>query len=158
MRRWCIGAASIAYEGALDHPTPETLWQIVEEFRVTGIFTSPTAARLLMRYGEDITKKYDKSSVKKVFCAGEVLNAPAWEWLQKKVFDNHVPVIDHMWQTETGGPVFAQPVRHCDAAHQARLGDDSDAGDRSANCFARRRSRCRRTKRASWSLRARSPV
>jgi acetyl-CoA synthetase len=104
-----LGCASLAYEGALDYPTPETLWQIVEEFRVTGIFTSPTAARLLMRYGEDITKKYDKSSVKKVFCAGEVLNAPAWEWLQKKVFDDHVPVIDHMWQTETGGPVFANP-------------------------------------------------
>lgn len=104
-----IGCASIAYEGSIDYPTPETLWQIVEEFQVSGIFTSPTAARLLMRYGEDITKKYDKSSVKKVFCAGEVLNAPAWEWLQKKVFDDHVPVIDHMWQTETGGPVFANP-------------------------------------------------
>ncbi|MCC7164910.1 MAG: acetate--CoA ligase [Anaerolineae bacterium] len=104
-----IGTTSLAYEGSLDYPTPETLWQIIEEFRVTGIFTSPTAARLLMRYGEEMTKKYDKSSVTKVFCAGEVLNAPAWEWLQKKVFDNHVPVIDHMWQTETGGPVFANP-------------------------------------------------
>lgn len=104
-----IGAASVAYEGAIDHPTPETIWRIVEEFRVTGIFTSPTAARLLMRYGEEITKKYDKSSLTKVFCAGEVLNAPAWEWLQKKVFDDHIPVIDHMWQTETGGPVFANP-------------------------------------------------
>jgi acetyl-CoA synthetase len=105
-----IGAVSVAYEGSLDHPTPETLWQIIQEFRVSGIFTSPTAARLLMRYGEDLTKKYDKSSVEKVFCAGEVLNAPAWEWLQKKVFDDHVPVIDHMWQTETGGPVFANPL------------------------------------------------
>lgn len=104
-----LGCASIAYEGSIDYPTPETLWKIVEEFHVTGIFTSPTAARLLMRYGEDLTKKYDKSSVTKVFCAGEVLNAPAWEWLQKKVFDDHVPVIDHMWQTETGGPVFANP-------------------------------------------------
>lgn len=104
-----IGCASIAYEGSIDHPTPETLWKIVEEFHVTSIFTSPTAARLLMRYGEDLTKKYNKSSLTRVFCAGEVLNAPAWEWLQKKVFDNHIPVIDHMWQTETGGPVFANP-------------------------------------------------
>ncbi len=104
-----LGCASIAYEGSIDYPTPETIWQIIEEFQVTGIFTSPTAARLLMRYGEEITRKYDKSSIQKVFCAGEVLNAPAWEWLQEKVFDNHVPVIDHMWQTETGGPVFANP-------------------------------------------------
>ncbi len=103
------GCAAIAFEGAIDYPTPELLWQIVEEFRVTGIFTSPTAARLLMRYGEDITKKYDKSSIQKVFCAGEVLNAPAWEWLQKKVFNDQIPVIDHMWQTETGGPVFGNP-------------------------------------------------
>lgn len=104
-----IGCASMAYEGALDYPTPAALWQIVEEFRVTGIFTSPTAVRLLMRYGEEMTRKYDKSSVQKVFCAGEVLNAPAWAWLQEKVFENHVPVIDHMWQTETGGPIFGNP-------------------------------------------------
>lgn len=104
-----IGATTIAYEGALDYPTPETLWQLVEEFRINAIFTSPTAARLLMRYGEAITEKYDKSSIQKVFCAGEVLNAPAWEWLQKKVLRDHVPVIDHMWQTETGGPVFGNP-------------------------------------------------
>ena len=44
-----------------------------------------------------------------IFCAGEVLNAPAWEWLQTQVLDDKVPVIDHMWQTETGGPVFGNP-------------------------------------------------
>jgi acetyl-CoA synthetase len=103
------GATTIAYEGALDYPTPATLWQIVEEFGVNGIFTSPTAVRLLMRYGEEPTRQYDHSSLEKIFCAGEVLNAPAWEWLQKKVLDDKVPVIDHMWQTETGGPVFANP-------------------------------------------------
>jgi acetyl-CoA synthetase len=44
-----------------------------------------------------------------VFCAGEVLNAPAWEWLQKTVLHDRIPVIDHMWQTETGGPIFGNP-------------------------------------------------
>ena len=44
-----------------------------------------------------------------MFCAGEVLNPPAWEWLQKEVFEDRVPVIDHMWQTETGGPIFGNP-------------------------------------------------
>jgi acetyl-CoA synthetase len=52
-----------------------------------------------------------------VFCAGEVLNAPAWEWLQKKIFKNRIPVIDHMWQTETSGPV-RQSVWVGNAAHQ----------------------------------------
>lgn len=103
------GCATIAYEGALDYPTPETFWRVIEEFGVTGIFTSPTAVRLLMRYGDEPPRKFDHSSLERIFCAGEVLNAPAWEWLQKKVLNDRIPVIDHMWQTETGGPIFGNP-------------------------------------------------
>ncbi len=103
------GCATIAYEGALDHPGPETAWRMMEEFGVTGVFTSPTAARLLMRYGEEPAEKSDLSSLERIVCAGEVLNAPAWEWLQKKVLKDRIPVIDHWWQTETGGPVVGNP-------------------------------------------------
>ena len=103
------GATSIAFEGALDHPTPSTIWQIIEEFRVTGLFTSPTAVRLLMRTGEAAAAPYDKSSLTRVVCAGEVLNAPAWEWLQKKALGDRIPVIDHWWQTETGCPAVGNP-------------------------------------------------
>ena len=103
------GCTTIVYEGALDHPSPEVLWQIMEEFGVTGVFTSPTAVRLLMRYGSESAKRYDLSLLERVFCAGEVLNAPVWEWLQKEVLDDRIPVMDHMWQTETGGPVFGNP-------------------------------------------------
>jgi acetyl-CoA synthetase len=103
------GATTLAYEGALDHPGPEVFWQVIEEFAVTGVFTSPTAARLLMKYGDEPTRKHDHTSLQRVFCAGEVLNAPAWEWWQKTVLHDRVPVIDHMWQTETGGPVFGNP-------------------------------------------------
>ncbi|MGB8348118.1 MAG: acetate--CoA ligase [Ktedonobacteraceae bacterium] len=103
------GATTIAYEGALDHPGPEVFWQVIEEFGVTGVFTSPTAARLLMKYGDEPARKYDHSALERVFCAGEVLNAPAWEWLQKSVLHDRIPVIDHMWQTETGGPIFGNP-------------------------------------------------
>jgi acetyl-CoA synthetase len=103
------GCTSVAYEGALDHPGPETLWRLVEELGVTGVFTSPTAVRLLMRYGEAPARGSDLRSLERVFCAGEPLNAPAWEWLQHQVFDDRVPVIDHYWQTETGGPVFGNP-------------------------------------------------
>jgi acetyl-CoA synthetase len=104
-----VGSATIAYEGAIDHPGPETIWQVIEELGVTGLFTSPTVIRLLMRYGEDAVKKHDTSSLERVFSAGEVLNAPVWEWLQKVALKGRVPVIDHMWQTETGGPVFGNP-------------------------------------------------
>ena len=104
------GCTTIAYEGALDYPRPEATWQIMgEEFGVTGIFTSPTAVRLLMRYGEEHLRKVDHRLLERIFCAGEVLNAPAWEWLQQTVLDNRIPVIDNMWQTETGGPVFGNP-------------------------------------------------
>ena len=104
-----VGCTTIAYEGALDHPGPETVYRIIEENRVTGIFTSPTAARLLMRYGTEPARAHDLSSVERVFCAGELLNPPAWEWLQKEVFQDRVPVLDHWWQTETGGPVGGNP-------------------------------------------------
>ncbi|MFL5698545.1 MAG: acetate--CoA ligase [Ktedonobacteraceae bacterium] len=103
------GVTTLAYEGALDYPGPETFWQVVEEFGVTSVFTSPTAVRLLMKYGDEPPRKFDHSSLERVFCAGEVLNAPAWKWLQKKVLNDRVPVLDHMWQTETGGPVFGNP-------------------------------------------------
>lgn len=104
-----VGATTIAFEGALDYPQPDSNWKaLMEDYRVTGIFTSPTAVRLLMRYGDSLSK-VDHSYLERVFCAGEVLNAPAWEWLQLKMFKGRIPVIDHMWQTETSGPMFGNP-------------------------------------------------
>jgi acetyl-CoA synthetase len=104
-----VGCTTMAYEGALDHPTPETFYEIVERNKVTGVFTSPTAVRLLMRYGSAPARQHDLTSLERVFCAGEVLNPPAWEWLQKDVLEDRIPVIDHYWQTETGGPVVGNP-------------------------------------------------
>ncbi|MCW5853919.1 MAG: acetate--CoA ligase [Anaerolineae bacterium] len=103
------GCTTVVFEGAMIHPGPHILWQIIEDFGVTGVFTSPTAVRLLMRYGSEPARGYDLSLLERVFCAGEVLNPPAWEWLQKDVLDDRIPVIDHMWQTETGGPIFGNP-------------------------------------------------
>jgi acetyl-CoA synthetase len=104
-----FGCTTVAFEGALDHPGPETFYRVIEQNRVSGVFTSPTAVRLLMRYGAEVARTFDLGSVERAFCAGEVLNAPAWEWFQKQVFEDRVPVIDHMWTTETGGPVVGNP-------------------------------------------------
>ena len=104
-----VGCTTVVYEGALDAPGPETFYRIVEANGVTGVFTSPTAVRMLMRYGVDVARGFDLGSVERVVCAGEVLNPPAWEWLQKEVFGDRIPVIDHMWQTETGGPIVGNP-------------------------------------------------
>ena len=104
------GCTTIAFEGALDHPAPAGNWQAaIEEFGVTGIFTSPTAVRLLMRYGEQSLADVDHSRLERIVCAGEVLNPHAWDWLQNTVLQGRVPVLDHMWQTETGGPAFGNP-------------------------------------------------
>jgi acetyl-CoA synthetase len=104
-----VGASTISYEGALDHPNAETLYRLVQENHVSGIFTSPTAARLLMRYGVEPARKYDLTSLTRAFCAGEVLNPPAWEWMQKDLLQDRIPVVDHMWQTETSGPIVGNP-------------------------------------------------
>jgi len=104
-----FGSTTIAYEGSPDHPGPETFYRVIQENGVTGMFTSPTLVRLMMRYGADVAHSFDLSSVERTVCAGEVLNAPAWEWLQKEVFQDRIPVIDHMWATETSGPVIGNP-------------------------------------------------
>jgi acetyl-CoA synthetase len=104
------GCTTVVFEGALDHPYAEANWRVVvEQFGATGIFTSPTAVRLLMRYGDEPLRRVDHSRLERVVCAGEVLNAPAWHWLQSRILHDRTPVIDHMWQTETGGPVFGNP-------------------------------------------------
>jgi acetyl-CoA synthetase len=104
------GCTTVVFEGALDHPRPDAHWRtVVEELGATGIFTSPTAVRLFRRYGEGTLKDVDHSRLERVVCAGEVLNPHTWDWLQNTVLEGRVPVIDHMWQTETGGPVFGNP-------------------------------------------------
>ncbi len=104
------GCTTVVFEGALDHPLPDAHWRVVvEQFGATGIFTSPTAVRLFMRYGEGTLGDIDHSRLERVVCAGEVLNPQAWAWLQNTALQGRVPVIDHMWQTETGGPVFGNP-------------------------------------------------
>jgi acetyl-CoA synthetase len=104
-----FGCTTIAYEGAIDHPTPSTFYRIAAQNHVSAIFTAPTAVRMLMRYGLEPARAYNLEAIERVFCAGESLNAPAWRWLQHEVFSDRVPVIDHWWQTETGGPVVGNP-------------------------------------------------
>jgi acetyl-CoA synthetase len=104
-----VGCTTIAYEGAIDHPGPQSFYRVIEENGVTGLFTAPTAIRLLAGYGTQPAKAFDLRTLQRIFSAGEVLNPVAWEWMQRQLFHDRVPVVDHMWQTETGGPIFANP-------------------------------------------------
>jgi acetyl-CoA synthetase len=105
-----FGCSTIMYEGVPDHPAPDIWWRIVEKHRVTRMWISPTGVRALMKYGDEFPAKHDLSSINLVVCAGEVLNPPAWKWLQESVLKNKVPVVDHMWQTESSGPMVGNPV------------------------------------------------
>jgi acetyl-CoA synthetase len=105
-----FGCSSVMYEGVPDYPSPDVWWRIVEKHHVTKMWISPTGVRALMKFGDEYPKKHDLSSINLVVCAGEVLNPPAWEWLQKKVLNDQAPVIDHMWQTESSGPMVGNPV------------------------------------------------
>ena len=105
-----LGCTSVMYEGVPDYPTPEIWWRIIEDRRVTKLWISPTGVRGLMKYGDDYPKRHNLESLNLVVCAGEVLNPPAWEWLNKKVLGSRVPVIDHMWQTESSGPMVGNPA------------------------------------------------
>jgi acetyl-CoA synthetase len=103
------GCTSILYEGTPNYPEKDMWWAIIEKYKATGWWISPTGARALLMLGLEQAEKHDLSSLERVFSAGEVLNPPVWEWLQKKVFKDRIPVIDHMWQTESSGPMFANP-------------------------------------------------
>ena len=105
-----FGCSTLMYEGVPDYPAPDIWWQFAEKHRVTKMWISPTGVRAVMKYGDDYPAKHDLSSINLVVCAGEVLNPPAWKWLQQTVLKDRAPVIDHMWQTESSGPMVGNPA------------------------------------------------
>jgi acetyl-CoA synthetase len=97
------GAAMVLYEGAPDYPTIDRWWDIIEKYGVTIFYTSPTAIRMFMGYGEDWPSKYDLSSLELLGSVGEPINPEAWLWFYKSVGGERCPIVDTWWQTETGG-------------------------------------------------------
>jgi acetyl-CoA synthetase len=96
-------ATIVLYEGAPDYPKPDRWWEIIEKYGVTIFYTSPTAIRLLMRYGDEWPKKHDFSSLEILGSVGEAINPEAWIWYYKKIGEERCPIVDTWWQTETGG-------------------------------------------------------
>ena len=97
------GAAIVMYEGAPDYPAVDRWWDIVEKYGVSVFYTSPTAVRMFMRYGEEWPQKHDLSSLELLGTAGEVINPEAWLWYYKYIGGERCPIVDTWWQTETGG-------------------------------------------------------
>ena len=98
------GMCTIMYEGTPLRPDPGIWWQIVEKYKVNVMFSAPTAARVLKKHDPAYMHKYDLSSLKHVFLAGEPLDQPTHEWFMRELGK---PVIDNYWQTETGWPILA---------------------------------------------------
>src|SRR3989440_1295151 len=97
-----LGATTLMYEGAPNWPEPDPLWEIVEEYRVTILYTAPTAIRAFIRWGDDWVKKHDLSSLRLLGSVGEPINPEAWMWYQKTIGGGRCPIVDTWWQTETG--------------------------------------------------------
>ncbi|MFQ5819168.1 MAG: acetate--CoA ligase, partial [Candidatus Heimdallarchaeota archaeon] len=97
-----LGVTSIMYEGAPTSPDPGRWWRIIERYGVTVFYTSPTAVRLFMRYGEDVLQGVDLSSLRLLGSVGEPINPEAWIWYYKHIGQEKCQIMDTWWQTETG--------------------------------------------------------
>ena len=98
-----LGLTSIMYEGAINYPAPDRMWEIIEKYGVNLLYTSPTAIRMLMRYGDAYPMKHDLSSLRVLGTVGEPINPAAWKWYFDVIGKSRCPIIDTYWQTETGG-------------------------------------------------------
>ena len=97
------GATEIMYEGAPDFPMPDRYWAIVEKHGVTILYTTPTALRMYMKYGDAIPNSFDLSSLRLLGTVGEPINPEVWMWYFKTIGKEGCPIVDTWWQTETGG-------------------------------------------------------
>src|SRR5436305_8652052 len=90
------------YEGAPDCADKDRWWSIIEKYRVSILYTAPTAIRAFMRWGTELPAKHDLSSLRLLGSVGEPINPEAWVWYWKVIGGERCPVVDTWWQTETG--------------------------------------------------------
>ena len=96
------GVSQVIYEGTPDTPDWGRWWKIVEKYKVTVLYTAPTAIRTFMKLGREIPDKYNLSSIRVLGSVGEPINPEAWIWYRDVIGGNKAPIVDTWWQTETG--------------------------------------------------------
>jgi acetyl-CoA synthetase len=96
------GMTQLMYEGALHHPHKGRTWELIEQYRVTTLYTAPTAIRMFSVWGQEIPYQYDMSSLRLLGSVGEPLNPEAWMWYYEHIGNSRCPIVDTWWQTETG--------------------------------------------------------
>jgi acetyl-CoA synthetase len=97
-----LGATCVMYEGAPNWPDEGRFWKMVEDYRVTILYTTPTAIRAFMKWGEQFPRRHDLSSLRLLGTVGEPINPDAWIWYHKVIGAGRCPIVDTWWQTETG--------------------------------------------------------
>ena len=101
------GATIVMYEGAPNWPDEARFWKIIEENKVTILYTAPTAIRSFMKWGDHFPQRHDLSSLRLLGSVGEPINPEAWMWYHKIIGGERCPVVDTWWQTETGAIMIA---------------------------------------------------
>jgi acetyl-CoA synthetase len=101
------GATCVMYEGAPNWPDEGRFWKIIEDYRVTILYTAPTAIRTFMKWGEQFPRRHDLSSLRLLGSVGEPINPEAWMWYHKVIGGERCPIVDTWWQTETGSIMIA---------------------------------------------------
>ena len=96
------GATSVMYEGTPDTPRRDRWWEIIEKYKVTKLYTAPTAIRTFMKWGVDLPAGHDLSSLQLLGSVGEPINPEAWIWYHTHIGGERCPIVDTWWQTETG--------------------------------------------------------
>ena len=96
------GATQVMYEGVPNHPGNDRFWEIVEKYKVTILYTAPTAIRTFMKWGPEEPAKHDLSSLRLLGTVGEPINPEAWMWYHTHIGGERCPIVDTWWQTETG--------------------------------------------------------
>jgi acetyl-CoA synthetase len=98
----CNGGTTVLFESTPIYPDPGRYWETVERLKINQLYLAPTAIRLLMKYDDDWTRKYDKSSLKLLGSVGEPINHEAWHWYNNLIGQKRCKIADTWWQTETG--------------------------------------------------------
>jgi acetyl-CoA synthetase len=97
------GAITLMFEGVPNYPSASRFWEVCDKHSVNICYTAPTAIRALMREGDEPVKRTSRKSLRLLGSVGEPINPEAWEWYFHVVGDEHCPIVDTWWQTETGG-------------------------------------------------------
>ena len=103
------GMTQLIYEGAADFPERNRFWKLIEKYRVTILYTAPTAIRTFMKWGEEWPQKCDLSSLRLLGSVGEPINPEAWMWYHNHIGKKRCPIVDTWWQTETGS-IMISPI------------------------------------------------